>query len=43
VNFITVVARVRVIPSSLDLMAERYRAGWETLRARTAPGNAAWW
>lgn len=43
VNFISVVARIRVIPSSLQLMADRYRAAWEKLRERAAPGNAAWW
>ncbi|MGQ0629370.1 MAG: HIT family protein [Phycisphaerales bacterium] len=31
VNFITTVARVRVIPSSLQAMAERYRAAWATI------------
>lgn len=33
VNFITVVAKVRVIPSSLEAMAARYRAAWERIRA----------
>lgn len=28
VNFMTTVGRVRVIPASLEMMAERYRAGW---------------
>ncbi len=28
VNFMSVVGRVRVIPSSLESMAERYRATW---------------
>ncbi len=36
VNFISVVARVRVIPSSLEAMAERYRAGWSKVRDRWA-------
>lgn len=30
VNFTTVVANVRVIPSSLDAMAERFRAVWKS-------------
>lgn len=34
INFITVVGRVRVIPSSLEAMAERYRAGWARLGLR---------
>lgn len=34
VNFITVVARVRVIPSSLEAMAQRYRHAWGQIRAR---------
>ncbi len=34
VNFITVVARVRVIPSSLELMAKRFREAWEQVKAR---------
>lgn len=32
VNFISVVGNVRVIPSSLDVMAERYRAQWQRIR-----------
>lgn len=32
VNFLSVVGRVRVIPSSLDAMAERFRATWARLR-----------
>ena len=34
VNFISVVARVRVIPGSLEAMAERYRESWVRIRAR---------
>lgn len=34
VNFMTVVGRVRVMPSSLDAMAARYRAAWERIRPR---------
>jgi len=34
VNFITVVGQVRVIPSALESMAERYRAVWRELRRR---------
>jgi ATP adenylyltransferase len=30
-NFITTVGRVRVIPASLEVMAQRYRAAWATL------------
>jgi len=32
VNFTTVVANVRVIPSSLEAMAARFRAGWAEIR-----------
>ena len=32
INFITVVGKVRVMPSSLEAMAERYRKGWERIR-----------
>jgi len=32
VNFISVVGQVRVIPSSLEAMAERYRATWARMR-----------
>lgn len=32
VNFITVVGRVRVIPSALEQMAERYREAWSLMR-----------
>lgn len=31
INFTTVVARVRVIPASLDVMAKRYRDAWPRL------------
>lgn len=34
INFISVVAKVRVIPSSLEAMAKRYRQAWETLRPK---------
>lgn len=34
VNFISVVGNVRVIPSSLDVMAKRMRAAWEGVKAR---------
>jgi len=34
VNFISVVARVRVIPGSLEAMAERYREAWVRIRER---------
>ena len=30
VNFITTVGQIRVIPSSLDAMAQQYRSVWET-------------
>ena len=33
VNFMSVVGRVRVIPSALETMAERYRAAWAEMRA----------
>lgn len=33
VNFITTVGHVRVMPASLDAMAEKYRATWERIRA----------
>lgn len=33
INFITVVGKVRVMPSSLEAMAERYRKGWERIKA----------
>lgn len=36
VNFMTVVGGVRVIPSSLEAMAKRYRAAWEVVRTRWA-------
>lgn len=32
VNFMSVVGRVRVIPSALEVMAERYRATWASVR-----------
>lgn len=35
VNFITVVGGVRVIPSALDAMAQRYRETWSAMRAKT--------
>ncbi|MBL8764058.1 MAG: HIT domain-containing protein [Phycisphaerae bacterium] len=38
VNFMTVVGRVRVIPSSLEVMAETYRAAWNAMR--TGPATA---
>ena len=31
-NFITVVGQVRIIPASLETMAERYRKAWEQVR-----------
>lgn len=34
VNFMAVVGRVRVIPSSLEAMAKRYREAWERVRGR---------
>lgn len=34
VNFMSVVGQVRVIPVSLDKMAERYREAWERIAAR---------
>ncbi len=34
VNFMSTVGRVRVIPSSLEAMAKRYREAWERLRTR---------
>lgn len=34
VNFMTVVGRVRVMPASLEHMAERYRATWLRIRGR---------
>lgn len=36
VNFMTVVGRVRVMPSSLEAMAARYRAAWGVMGARWA-------
>ncbi len=32
VNFMSVVGRVRVIPSALEVMAERFRATWASIR-----------
>ena len=32
VNFMSVVGRVRVIPSALETMAQRYRAAWAVMR-----------
>ena len=32
VNFMSVVGRVRVIPSALEVMAERFRATWSAIR-----------
>ncbi len=32
INFMTAVAKVRVIPSSLELMAKRYREAWGRIR-----------
>jgi len=37
VNFMSVVPRVRVIPSSLEAMAARMRASWSVLRGRVGP------
>jgi ATP adenylyltransferase len=37
INFITVVGKVRVMPSSLEAMAERYRKGWERIRGQWEP------
>ena len=36
VNFITTVGQVRIIPASLEVMAEKYRAAWNRLRAEWA-------
>jgi ATP adenylyltransferase len=36
INFTTVVARVRVIPASLEAMASRYRAAWPRVAGRHA-------
>jgi ATP adenylyltransferase len=36
VNFMTVVGRIRVMPSSLETMAGRYRGAWERIRGRWA-------
>lgn len=36
INFISVVGKVRVIPSSLEAMARRYRAAWQQIRSRWA-------
>ncbi len=33
-NFITVVGQVRIIPASLETMAERYRKTWERIRSQ---------
>jgi ATP adenylyltransferase len=33
-NFITVVGQVRIIPASLETMAERYRRTWEHIRGQ---------
>jgi len=35
-NFITVVGQVRIIPASLETMADRYRATWAKIRDRWA-------
>ena len=35
-NFITVVGQVRIIPASLETMAERYRKTWDNVRANWA-------
>ena len=35
VNFITVVGQIRVIPSALESMAERYREAWGVMRRET--------
>jgi ATP adenylyltransferase len=37
VNFMTVVPRIRVIPSPLDAMARRYRAAWERIKGSWMP------
>ncbi len=37
VNFMSVVGQVRIIPASLELMAQRYRAAW-----RDGGGEAGW-
>jgi ATP adenylyltransferase len=37
INFMTAVARVRVIPSSLEVMAKRYREAWRNIRGRWTP------
>lgn len=38
VNFLTVVGRVRVIPSALDAMASRYREAWASIGAQWRTG-----
>ncbi len=35
-NFITVIGQVRIIPASLETMAERYRKTWEGIREKWA-------
>lgn len=37
VNFMSVVADIRVIPSSLDSMARRYRAAWDRIKGDWLP------
>jgi len=37
VNFITVAGNIRVIPSALDDMAQRYRHAWDEMRSGQAP------
>ncbi|MBY0263223.1 MAG: HIT domain-containing protein, partial [Phycisphaerales bacterium] len=36
VNFMTSIGAVRVLPASLDLMGERYRARWASVREQWA-------
>lgn len=37
VNFLSVVGQVRVIPASLEAMAQRYRAAWTEYQKQSAP------
>lgn len=37
INFMTVVGQIRVIPSSLESMARRYRETWEKISKQVAP------
>jgi ATP adenylyltransferase len=33
-NFITVIGQIRIIPASLEVMAQRYRKTWDSIRER---------